>query len=84
MLPDGVKAVINKNAYEVPAIFKLLADKGDIAEQMMYNTFNMGIGMVIAVDKADVDKTLEAITAAGEKGYVIGKAVAGKKEVTLC
>ncbi|MBQ5445709.1 MAG: phosphoribosylformylglycinamidine cyclo-ligase [Lachnospiraceae bacterium] len=84
MLPDGIGAEIIKDSYDLPPIFKMLSTDGDISEQMMYNTFNMGIGMVIAVDKADVDKTLEAITAAGEKGYVIGKAVAGKKEVTLC
>ena len=66
MLPDGVKAEIKKDSYEVPAIFKLLAAKGDIAEQMMYNTFNMGIGMVLAVDAADAEKTIEVIS--GDKG----------------
>ena len=56
MLPEGMKAVVKKDSYEVPAIFKLLAKEGDIAEEMMYNTFNMGLGMVVAVDKEDVDK----------------------------
>lgn len=84
MLPDGIRAEVKKNSYEIPAIFKMLSTDGDIAEDMMYNTFNMGIGMVLAVDKADVDKTLNAIEAAGEKGYVIGSAVAGEKGVTLC
>ena len=74
MLPEGMKAVVKKDSYEVPAIFKLLAKEGDIAEEMMYNTFNMGLGMVVAVDKEDVDKTMEAIKAAGkllnELGYV--------------
>ena len=60
MLPDGAKAVVKKDSYEVPAIFKMLAREGKIEEQMMYNTFNMGIGMVLAVDPADVEKTLAA------------------------
>ncbi len=84
MLPDGVKAVIEKDSYKVPAIFGLLAEKGDIAEEMMYNTFNMGLGMVIAVDPADADKTLKAIEAAGEQPHVVGRVEAGEKGVALC
>ena len=84
MLPDGVRAVVEKNSYEVPAIFKLLAKEGDIAEEMMYNTFNMGLGMVIALDPADVEKAIEAIKAAGETPYVVGHIEAGEKGVTLC
>ena len=84
MLKDGVHAVIEKDSYPVPPIFKLLAKKGDIAEQMMYNTFNMGIGMVIAVDAKDVDKTMEAVRAAGDTPYVIGRIQTGEKGVTLC
>ena len=84
MLKDGVRAVIKKDSYPVPPIFEMLARDGDIAEHMMYNTFNMGIGMVVAVDKADADKTLSAITAAGEAPYVIGEIRAGEKGVTLC
>ena len=84
MLPDGIRAVVEKNSYEVPAIFKLLQKTGDIEEQMMYNTFNMGLGMVIALDPADVDKTLEAIRAAGDTAYVVGRCEAGEKGVTLC
>ena len=61
-----------------------MAEKGDIAEEMMYNTFNMGIGMVLAVDPDDVDKTIEAIRAAGEEPYVVGHIEAGEKGVTLC
>ena len=83
MLPDGVKAVVNKNAYEVPAIFKLLADKGDIAEQMMYNTFNMGIGMVLAIDPADKDKVISALESTGDKACVLGEVVSGEKGVEL-
>ena len=84
MLPDGVRAVVEKNSYEVPAIFKLLAKEGDIAEEMMYNTFNMGLGMVIALDPADVEKAMEAIKAAGETPYGVGHIEAGEKGVTLC
>jgi len=84
MLPEGTRAVVNKNSYEVPAIFKMLSTDGEIAEEMMYNTFNMGIGMVLAVDKADVDKTMEALLNAGEKAFVIGNVEAGEKGVTLC
>ena len=84
MLPDGIRAVVEKNSYEVPAIFKLLQKTGDIEEQMMYNTFNMGLGMVIALDPADVDKTMEAIRAAGDTAYVVGHCEAGEKGVTLC
>ena len=84
MLPEGVRAVIRKDSYEVPAIFKMLAREGQIEEQMMYNTYNMGIGMVVAVDPTDVDKTMKAIEAAGETAYVIGEIEDGEKGVTLC
>ena len=84
MLPEGVRAVIRKDSYEVPAIFKMLAREGQIEEQMMYNTYNMGIGMVVAVDPTDVDKTMKAIEAAGETAYVIGEIENGEKGVTLC
>lgn len=84
MLHDGVRAVVRKDSYEVPPIFRMLSVDGDIEEQMMYNTFNMGIGMVLAVDSADADKTLEALKSAGETGYVIGSVEAGDKGVTLC
>ncbi|MGN0338885.1 MAG: phosphoribosylformylglycinamidine cyclo-ligase [Lachnospira sp.] len=84
MLPDGVRAVVKKDSYKVPPIFDMLQKDGDIDEQMMYNTFNMGLGMVLAVDPADVDKTLEAIKSAGEEGYIVGSVEAGEKGVTLC
>lgn len=84
MLPDGVRAVVKKDNYEVPAIFKMLQTDGEIEEHMMYNTFNMGIGLVLAVDPKDVDTTMEAIKAAGETPYVIGSVEAGEKGVTLC
>ena len=84
MLKDGVRAVVEKDSYPVPPIFKLMAEKGEIEETMMYNTFNMGIGMIVAVDPADVDKTMKAIKAAGDVPYVIGKIEEGEKGVTLC
>ena len=62
----------------------MLAREGEIAEQMMYNTYNMGLGMILAVDPADVDKTMEAVKAAGETPYVVGKIADGEKGVTLC
>ena len=84
MLKEGTRAVIKKDSYEIPAIFGLLAKKGDIAEQMMYNTFNMGLGMIVAVDPADVEKTMEAMKSAGDVPYVVGSIEAGEKGVTLC
>lgn len=83
MLKDDVCAVIEKDSYPIPPIFKLMAKKGQIEETMMYNTYNMGIGMIMAVDPADVDKTVEAVKAAGETPYVIGKIEAGEKGVKL-
>ena len=84
MLPDGVRAQVKKDSYEVPAIFKLLAKKGDIDEHMMYNTYNMGVGMCLAIDPADADKTIAAIEDAGDKAFVLGTVVAGEKGVDLC
>ena len=84
MLPDGVRAVVKKDSYEVPAIFKLMQKTGDIEEQMMYNTYNMGIGMVVAVDPADVEKTMAPMKEAGDTPYIIGQIEAGEKGVTLC
>ena len=84
MLPEGVRAVIKKDSYEIPAIFHMLREDGHIEEQMMYNTFNMGIGMVMAVDPADVDKCVAAVRAAGETPYILGQIEAGEKGVNLC
>ena len=84
MLPEGKRAVIEKASYPIPPIFTMMAREGKIEEKMMYNTYNMGLGMVLAVDAADVDTTMEAIKAAGETPYVIGKAEDGEKGVTLC
>ena len=84
MLPEGVNAHVRTDSYQVPAIFKLLQEKGGIADQMMYNTYNMGIGMLLAVDPADADKTVAAIEASGEKAWIAGTCQAGEKGVTLC
>ena len=84
MLPEGVKAVVKKDSYEIPAIFKLLQKEGGIADEMMYNTYNMGIGMMLALDPADADKAMEALAAAGEKAFVVGEIAEGEKGVELC
>lgn len=84
MLPEGIRAVVEKGSYGIPAIFKLLQKKGNIAEQMMYNTYNMGLGMILAVAPEDVDRTVAAIRAAGETPFVVGRCEAGEKGVTLC
>lgn len=85
MLPDNVAAKITKSSYEVPAIFQMLQKDGQIAEEMMYNTYNMGIGMVLALDPADVDKSMAAIKEAGESAYILGEVVAAdSKGVILC
>ena len=84
MLKDGVHAVIRKDSYPVPPIFGMMQKKGQIEEQMMYNTFNMGIGMIVAVDPADAEKAMEAMRAAGDTPYIIGSIEAGEKGVTLC
>ena len=84
MLPEGARAVVKKDSYEVPAIFKMMQKKADIAEEMMYNTFNMGLGMVLAVNTEDVDTVIKAIESAGDKAFVVGNIEAGEKGVTLC
>ncbi|MCI8991173.1 MAG: phosphoribosylformylglycinamidine cyclo-ligase [Eubacterium sp.] len=84
MLIDGKRAVVKKDSYPVPPIFKLMQREGDIAEEMMYNTYNMGLGMILAVDAADAEKTMQAIKDAGETPYVVGSVEDGEKGVTLC
>ena len=84
MLPEGIHANIKKDSYEVPAIFKLMQKTGNLDEKMMYNTYNMGIGMIVAVDKADVETIMNAIKEANETPYIIGQAVTGEKGVTVC
>ena len=84
MLKDGVHAVIRKDSYPVPPIVRMLAEKGGVEEHVMYNTYNMGIGMIVAVDPADQAAAMAAIRAAGETPYVIGAVEAGEKGVTVC
>ena len=84
MLPENVRAVIKKDSYPVPALFDLIQKNGNIEEHMMYNTFNMGLGMVIAVNPEDVEATMKAIEEAGDKCYVVGNIVEGDKGVDLC
>ncbi|MCD7840362.1 MAG: phosphoribosylformylglycinamidine cyclo-ligase [Erysipelotrichaceae bacterium] len=84
MLPDNALAIIEKDSYPVPPIFDMIAKNGQVEEHMMYNTFNMGIGMVIVVDSDDVDETLKAIEETNDKGYVIGHIEKGNKGVELC
>ncbi len=84
MLKEGTHAVIKKDSYPIPPIFRMLAEKGEIEEHMMYNTFNMGLGMILAVNQADVFKTIEAIKAAGETPYIVGHIESQEKGVTLC
>ena len=84
MLPDGITAKVNKASYEVPAIFKLMAEKGNVEEHVMYNTYSMGIGMVLAVDPADVDKTIAALESAGDSAVLLGETVEGSEGVVIC
>lgn len=84
MLPEGICGVVEKGSYEVPAIFGLIQKNGNIDEKVMYNTYNMGLGMVLAVDASDVDKVMAALSQAGETAYVVGRCEAGEKGVVLC
>ena len=84
MLHEGVRAVVKKDSYKIPPIFELMRRTGNLEEKMMYNTYNMGLGMVLAIDPADTDKTIAALEAAGEKAYVVGYVEAGEKGVTVC
>ncbi|MDO4463052.1 MAG: phosphoribosylformylglycinamidine cyclo-ligase [Bacillota bacterium] len=84
MLPDGVNAHVKKDSYPIPPIFELMRKKGQLEEKLMYNTYNMGLGMVLALDPADADKAIAAIETAGEKAYLVGEVKAGEKGVTLC
>ncbi|MEG1459465.1 MAG: phosphoribosylformylglycinamidine cyclo-ligase, partial [Acetivibrio sp.] len=84
MLPEGMHAMIQKDSYPIPPIFKMLAREGNIEEEMMYNTYNMGIGMIVVVDKEDVKQAKTLIEQAGERAFVIGEIKSGEKGVTLC
>lgn len=81
MLPEGVSAKVKKGSFEIPPIFAVLQKTGGLEEKMMYNTYNMGLGMVLAVDASEADKTLEALRKAGEKAWTVGEVVTGGHEV---
>lgn len=83
MLREGVALKIDKNSYEVPPIFKLIAERGNIPERDMYNTFNMGIGMAVIVPESEVEKSLEILKQAGEEAYLIGEVIEGNREVII-
>ncbi len=83
MLPDGLKAVIKRGTWDVLPIFEVMQEKGNIPEMDMYNTFNMGIGMIVAVDAAKADAAIKCLEEAGEKAYIIGELVAGEKDVEI-
>ncbi len=84
MLPEGKRAIIRKDSYEVPGIFRMIAKDGQVEEESMYHTYNMGIGMVLAVSEEDAARAMEAIRAAGEDPFVIGRVVDGEKGVDIC
>lgn len=83
MLPEGVHAQINTSSYKVPSIFGMLEKDGDIAKEAMYNTFNMGIGMMFVVNEADADKATSLVNASGQAGFIVGEIIDGEKGVTL-
>ena len=83
MLPEDALARVKKDSYDVPPIFELMAKEGNVEEHVMYNTYNMGIGMVLAVRPEDADKTVAAITAAGDGAVILGDIVKGDKGVIL-
>ncbi|MFQ7291269.1 MAG: phosphoribosylformylglycinamidine cyclo-ligase [Monoglobales bacterium] len=83
MLPDGLKAVIHKGTWDILPIFDVLQEKGNIPEMDMYNTFNMGIGMIVAVDADKADAAVKCLEEAGEKAYIIGELDEGEKGVEI-
>lgn len=84
MLPQGLTASVRKGSWDIPPVFSLLQEKGGIEDRIMYNTFNMGIGMVLAVSQEDADGVLRALSASGEKAFIIGEVVKGGKDVLFC
>ena len=84
MLPQGTRALVRKDSYQLPPLFSLIAREGKVEEKVMYNTFNMGIGMVLAIDPAQADKTLSLLKTQGEKAWVIGEVISGEKGADVC
>lgn len=83
-LPDGISAKIERSAVKVLPIFDIIAREGNIPERDMFNTYNMGVGMIVCVDKNDVEKALASLKASGEDAYVLGELVAGDEGVIIC
>ena len=83
-IPDGYCAKIEKSAVKVLPIFDLIQKTGSISERDMFNTYNMGVGMSITVDKNDADKALEILKNAGEDAYIIGETVKGDDKFSIC
>ena len=84
MLPDGTRASIRLDAFQRLPIFDLIQKKGNIADEMMYNTYNCGLGMVLAVDASDAERAVSILNEAGEKAYIVGSVISGEKGVDLC
>ncbi len=84
MLKEDVAALIHKGSYPIPPIFDMLSKDGDIPEHVMYNTFNMGIGMMVVVDKNDANDAMKQLEAAGEAAYIIGEIKEGERGILLC
>lgn len=84
MLKEGLSAKIEIASIPKLPIFDLLQTTGNVPEHDMYNTFNMGVGMCIAVSKADADTALEVLNRAGETAFIMGEIIPGEKDVSLC
>ena len=83
-VPDGLCAKIEKAALDIPPIFRMLQRLGNIPERDMFNTFNMGTGMVVIAAREDADKALETLKAQGQAAKIIGEIVSGEEKVALC
>ena len=77
IFPEGIGCEIDTKSYEVPELFRIMQEKAEITDAQIYNTFNMGIGMVVCVDKKDVDATIAQLESTGEKCAIIGKTIKG-------
>ncbi len=84
MLPENLTAVIKKGTWDVLPVFDMMQKLGGLTERDMYNTFNMGIGMIVAVSSDKADEAVRVLTAAGEKAYIIGELKEGNQEVEIC
>ncbi len=84
MLPEGRHAFVTTKSYEIPPLFNMLKKDGDIADQVMYNTFNMGIGMALVVEPEQADKAVSIINEIGEKSFILGEIRDGTRGITLC